>query len=57
MAGSLLKKLTLILLTVIIIGLVGFLSLPHIIDRVVLPSLLAQTPFSFSRARLIRNTP
>ncbi len=57
MAGSLLKKLTLILLTVIIIGLVGFLSLPHIIDRVVLPSLLAQTPFSFSRARLSRITP
>jgi hypothetical protein len=57
MAVSLLKRLTLFLLIVSIIGLVGFLALPFLIDRMVLPSMLAQTPFSFSRASMSRITP
>ena len=57
MAGSLLKKVTLFLLISIIIGLVGFLALPFLIDRLVLPSMLAKTPFSFSRASMSRITP
>ena len=57
MAGSLLKKITLLLLITTIVALVGFLALPHIVDRVFLPSLLAKTPFSFSRATISRITP
>ncbi|RZW26172.1 MAG: hypothetical protein EX260_01675 [Desulfobulbaceae bacterium] len=57
MAGSLLKKLTLFLLISIIIALIGFLALPFLIDRMVLPSMLAKTPFSFSRASMSRITP
>ena len=57
MAGSLLKKITLLLLITTIVALVGFLALPHIVDRVFLPSLLAKTPFSFSRASISRITP
>ncbi len=57
MAGSLLKKITLFLLITIIIVLVGFLALPHIVDHFLLPSLLAQTPFSSSRASMSRITP
>ena len=57
MAGSLLKKITVFLLITIIIVLVGFLALPHIVDRLFLPSLLAKTPFSFSRASMSRITP
>ena len=57
MAGSLLKKITLLLLISFIIGLVGFLALPFLIDRMVLPSMLAKTPFSFSRASMSRITP
>ena len=57
MAGSLLKKITVFLLITIIIVLVGLLALPHIVDRIFLPSLLAKTPFSFSRASMSRITP
>ena len=57
MAVSTLKKLTFFLLIVSIIGLVGFLALPFLIDRMVLPSMLAKTPFSFSRASMSRITP
>ena len=57
MAGSLLKKITLFLLISIFIALIGFLALPYLIDRIVLPSMLAKTPFSFSRASMSRITP
>ena len=57
MAASFLKKTTLLLLTAIIVVLVGFLALPHIVDRLVLPAMLAKTPFSFSRAQMSRITP
>jgi hypothetical protein len=57
MAGTLLKKLTLFLLIWVIIALVGFLALPLLIDKMVLPSMLAKTPFSFNRASMSRITP
>ena len=52
-----LKKLTLFLLISIFIVLIGFLALPQIIDRIVLPSLLARTAFAFSRASMSKITP
>jgi hypothetical protein len=57
MVGSLLKKLSLFLLITITIAVVGFLALPYLIDQIVLPSMLAKTPFSFSRASMSRITP
>ena len=57
MGRSLLKKITFFLFIAITLALVGFLALPHIVDRIVLPSLLASTPFSFSRAQMSRITP
>ncbi len=50
-------KLATITILTICIAVIGFLALPFLIDILVLPKLLAKTPFSYSQASMGRITP
>ena len=52
-----LKKIAIIIVISTVAILIGFLALPRLVDRVLLPPMLAKTPFSFSRATTNKITP
>lgn len=52
-----LKKIAFIIVVSTVAILIGFLALPRLVDRLLLPPLLAKTPFSFSRATTDKITP
>lgn len=57
MIKFLLSRLLPGVIVLLLIGLIGFLSLPFIIDRYILPPLLEKTLFSEHRANVTRITP